>query len=61
MAKPTTLIIRQFEGQQAYQPLWSAMKQLTAERDENTLDEIWLLEHEPVFTQGQAGKEEHLL
>ncbi|WP_249910403.1 lipoyl(octanoyl) transferase LipB [Pseudomonas fulva] len=37
------------------------MRRLTAERDEATLDEIWLLQHPQVFTQGQAGKPEHLL
>ncbi|MCL4161020.1 UNVERIFIED_CONTAM: hypothetical protein GTU68_029403 [Idotea baltica] len=37
------------------------MKTFTAERNKNTPDEIWLLEHFPVFTQGQAGKEEYIL
>jgi lipoyl(octanoyl) transferase len=37
------------------------MKAFNEQRDENTADEIWLLEHEPVFTQGQAGKEEYVL
>ncbi|WP_245612906.1 lipoyl(octanoyl) transferase LipB [Pararheinheimera texasensis] len=37
------------------------MQQFTDQRDDNTFDEIWLLEHPPVFTQGQAGKAEHLL
>jgi len=37
------------------------MKDFTDARDENTADEIWLVEHPPVFTLGQAGKEEHLL
>nr|WP_246591106.1 lipoyl(octanoyl) transferase LipB [Georgfuchsia toluolica] len=37
------------------------MQQFTAARDENSEDEIWLLEHPPVFTLGQAGKAEHLL
>lgn len=44
-----------------YSPAWEAMKSLTDSRDENTPDEIWLLQHPPVFTQGQAGKPEHLL
>jgi lipoyl(octanoyl) transferase len=44
-----------------YQPIWQAMQQFTNERDEHTPDELWLLEHEPVFTQGQAGKAEHVL
>ena len=37
------------------------MKQFTDARDENAQDEIWVVQHHPVFTQGQAGKEEHLL
>ena len=37
------------------------MQDFTDTRDENTPDEIWLVEHESVFTQGQAGKDEHLL
>jgi lipoyl(octanoyl) transferase len=44
-----------------YQPAWDAMKKFTAERDSGTRDEIWLLQHPPVFTQGLAGKPEHLL
>ena len=48
-------------GLQPYDVVWNKMKQFTAERDENTLDELWLLEHLPVYTQGQAGKAEHIL
>ncbi len=48
-------------GQVAYEPTWQAMQRFTNERDANTADEIWLLQHPPVFTQGQAGKAEHLL
>jgi lipoyl(octanoyl) transferase len=44
-----------------YEPVWQAMKDFTDRRDEHTQDEIWLLQHKPVFTQGQAGKPEHLL
>lgn len=44
-----------------YSPCWQAMKQFTHERNETTTDEIWLLEHKPVFTQGQNGKAEHVL
>lgn len=54
------VVIRQL-GLQAYQPVWQAMQALTDRRDENTDDEIWLVEHPPVFTQGQAGKAEHIL
>ncbi len=44
-----------------YLPTLEAMRRLTDERDEQTADEIWLLQHPRVFTQGQAGKPEHLL
>ena len=52
--------IRQL-GLQDYALVWEAMKRFTAERNETTEDELWLLEHSPVYTQGQAGKPEHLL
>jgi lipoyl(octanoyl) transferase len=61
MAVADELIIRQLPGLQPYEPTWQAMQALTASREEQTPDEIWLLQHEPVFTQGQAGKAEHLL
>ncbi|AZL84330.1 MULTISPECIES: lipoyl(octanoyl) transferase LipB [Aliivibrio] len=48
-------------GRQDYEPVWKAMHTFTDERDENSCDEVWLVEHNPVFTQGQAGKEEHVL
>lgn len=54
------LVIRRL-GRQDYLPVWQAMHQFTDQRDEQTADEIWLVEHHPVFTQGQAGKAEHLL
>lgn len=54
------LIVRQL-NRQDYEPVWLAMQDYTDTRDENAADEIWLVEHNPVFTQGQAGKEEHLL
>jgi len=44
-----------------YQPTWDAMKKFTAERTAETRDEIWLAQHPPVYTQGLAGKPEHLL
>ena len=44
-----------------YEPIWRAMQHFTAERDADTADEIWLLQHPPVFTLGLAGKPEHLL
>jgi lipoyl(octanoyl) transferase len=54
------LVVRQL-GQVDYVRCWQAMKQFTDSRDGETVDEIWLLEHPPVFTQGQAGKAEHIL
>ena len=48
-------------GLQAYLPVLEAMKAFTNERDGDTRDQLWLVQHEPVFTQGQAGKAEHLL
>ena len=56
----TKLIIRQL-GTQPYEEIWHKMQSFTDERDENTLDEIWLVQHPAVFTQGSAGKPEHLL
>jgi lipoyl(octanoyl) transferase len=44
-----------------YTPTWQAMQQFTAQRTTDTRDEIWLLQHPPVYTQGLAGKPEHLL
>ena len=54
------LIIRQLDTMD-YSKVWHAMQNFTDERDEKTEDELWLVQHPPVFTQGQAGKEEHLL
>ena len=48
-------------GKAAYIPTWHAMQAFTDNRDENTLDELWVVQHPPVFTQGQAGKAEHIL
>lgn len=44
-----------------YLPTWQAMQHFTNNRGPQTADEVWLLQHFPVFTQGQAGKAEHLL
>ena len=54
------LVVRHL-GLVEYLPTLEAMRQLTRERDEQTSDEIWLLQHPRVFTQGQAGKAEHVL
>ena len=50
-----------YAGLTDYLSTWQAMKDFTASRTENTPDEIWLLQHPPVYTQGIAGKPEHLL
>ncbi|WED28418.1 lipoyl(octanoyl) transferase LipB [Vibrio sp. DW001] len=54
------LIVRNL-GLNDYEPIWKAMHEFTDNRNDETVDEVWLVEHNPVFTQGQAGKEEHLL
>lgn len=48
-------------GRVEYEPTWRAMQAFTAQRTPDTPDEIWLLEHPPVYTQGQAGRAEHLI
>jgi lipoyl(octanoyl) transferase len=48
-------------GLKDYEPVWRAMQEFTDNRGEHTTDELWLVEHPPVFTQGQAGKAEHVL
>lgn len=48
-------------GRQPYRPTFERMQAFTNNRDAGQVDEIWVLEHDPVFTQGQAGKAEHLL
>jgi lipoyl(octanoyl) transferase len=54
------LLVRRL-GLMEYQPVWRAMQAFTDRRDAGTPDELWLVEHPPVFTQGQAGRAEHLL
>ena len=44
-----------------YEPVWQAMKQFTQQRDATTVDELWITEHFPVYTQGLNGRREHLL
>ena len=55
-----TLCVRQL-GLIEYGSTWRAMQHYTAQRDDASFDELWLLQHLPVFTQGQAGKAEHVL
>ena len=54
------MIVRSL-GTRPYTETWEAMKAFTAARDEATPDELWCLEHPPVYTQGQAGRPEHIL
>jgi lipoyl(octanoyl) transferase len=55
-----SLVIRQLNTMD-YSQVWQAMKNFTDNRDDTIADELWLVEHPAVFTQGQAGKAEHLL
>lgn len=48
-------------GRRDYEPVWRAMQAFTDRRDADTADELWLVEHPPVFTVGLNGKPEHLL
>lgn len=61
MNAPIPPIVVRTLGLQDYLACWQAMQQFTNARDEFTADEIWLLEHPSVFTQGQNGKPEHIL
>lgn len=54
------VIVREL-GRQPYMPVWHAMQGFTDARNDTTVDELWLVEHDPVFTLGQAGKPEHVL
>ena len=54
------IIIRDL-GTQDYETIWQKMRDFTDNRTDTTTDEIWLLEHPPVFTQGLAGKPEHVI
>ena len=48
-------------GRVEYEPTWRAMQEFTLQRTPETADELWIVEHPPVYTLGQAGKPEHLL
>ena len=54
------MIVRML-GRAEYLPTWEAMRVFTRQRTPDTEDELWLVEHPPVFTLGQAGRREHLL
>lgn len=60
ISKPK-LIIRQHTQLTSYEERFLEMKGLTEQRDEHTADELWILQHASVLTQGQAGKPEHIL
>ncbi len=60
MSLSDTLLVKTL-GQQPYEPVWQAMQSFTEQRTSETLDEIWLLEHDPVFTLGRNAKKEHIL
>ena len=60
VTKPN-LIIRHYTQYTPYEDRFLEMKSLTEQRDENTPDELWILQHYSVLTQGQAGKPEHIL
>ena len=58
---PENRLIVKDLGRKPYLPIWQAMKDFTDSRTKETADECWLVEHDAVFTQGQAGKPEHIL
>ena len=60
-SQSSQLLVRRVPGLSPYEPLWRAMQAFTDARTPETPDELWLVEHEPVFTLGQAGKWEHVL
>ncbi|PWI00412.1 lipoyl(octanoyl) transferase LipB [Stenotrophomonas maltophilia] len=57
---PRPALVRDL-GRQAYEPVWRAMQRFTDQRSDTDADELWVVEHDPVFTLGQAGKDEHVL
>jgi lipoyl(octanoyl) transferase len=54
------LLVRRL-GRRPYAPVWHAMRAFTDARGPDTVDELWVLQHDPVFTLGQAGRMEHVL
>jgi len=59
--KPASSWLVRELGRQPFESVWRAMESYTDERGESAGDELWLVEHDPVFTLGQAGKPEHVL
>lgn len=60
-AEPDARLVVRALGRVAYEPTWRAMQAFTAQRSADAPDELWVLEHPPVYTLGQAGKREHLI
>ena len=60
MSDAHTLLVKHL-GRVEYEPTWRAMQQFTESREQGSTSEAWIVEHPPVFTQGQAGKPEHML
>lgn len=56
----SSVIVRQL-GRQEYADCWQSMKSFTDQRNDDTQDELWVVEHPPIFTLGQNGKAEHIL
>ena len=61
VSRQTRLLVRCLSGLQDYRQTWESMRAFTDARGPDTEDQLWLLEHPPVFTLGQAGRIEHLL
>lgn len=61
MTNQPNLLIKQFSTLQLYEPTFAAMKHFTEQRTKDDPDQLWLLQHHDVLTQGQAGKPEHVL
>ena len=61
MSQPSQPLIIRNLGQRDYVPVWREMQAFTAARTQDTPDELWVVEHPPVFTLGLNGKAEHLL
>lgn len=60
-SRSATLLRTRNLGVQPYAAVWQQMRDFTDQRTADTADEVWLVQHPPVFTQGQAGRAEHLL
>lgn len=61
LRSPSSALAVKYLGLVDYVPTWRAMQEFTAQRAAHTPDELWLLQHPPVYTLGQAGKREHIL